>query len=437
MSPRSPSLPDREPRFIPAPGDIACGLVPGGVVDRYEIVRQVARGGMGSVWLAVQRGKHGFTKQVAIKTLLPEWTDDPKMRAMFLEEARISSKLHHANVAQVVDVGETASGVYLVFEWVEGRSLEQLAQAAAAEGGRLPLGTILRVLADLCAGLHAAHELRDEQGNPLQVIHRDVTPSNVLVSNAGFAKLIDFGIAKARDRAIVRTRTGFVRGTPQYMAPEQATRDPMDRRADVWAVGAILYRLLTGAPPFQTRDALVAFLDDESSLAPLPPGVPEDVAAIVRRSMRPTPDGRYPTAEAMRIALDRAAHAPGREVPAPAQAADAGEPTQREDAGRVVVRTPDRIVIAPPWGAATSPMAESVVIPRAVVASSSPPPARASDPPTYSRTRLVMQVPRGLPANAGNEVPARPRLPAFLILATTIAALVAGAAIALAMCAPT
>src|ERR1700722_9144478 len=213
----------------------------GTTVDRYEIVRHVARGGMGSVWLARFEGKHGFAKQVAIKTILPELASLPQFRAMFLEEARISSKLAHAHVAQVLDVGEHEGAVYIVFEWVEGHSLAHLCRAAEEAGERIALPLLLRVLIDACAGLHAVHELADADGKSLGVVHRDVTPGNVLVSEKGFAKVIDFGIAKARDRVAGETRSGFVKGTPQFMSPEAACRMNLDGRSDVWSLGAILY----------------------------------------------------------------------------------------------------------------------------------------------------------------------------------------------------
>ncbi len=224
----------------PSPQEIDVGTI----FDRYEIVRHVARGGMGSVWLARFAGKHGFTKHVAIKTIVPELAENPQFHAMFLEEARISSKLVHANAAQVLDVGEHGRAVYIVFEWVDGRSVEELCRAAEARGERIPLPLILRALADASAGLHAAHILADEDGRPLGIVHRDVTPNNILVSDKGFAKVIDFGIAKARDRVAVEDRSGFVKGTPQYMSPEAAGKLVVDRRADVWSLGAILFRAL-------------------------------------------------------------------------------------------------------------------------------------------------------------------------------------------------
>jgi serine/threonine protein kinase len=293
------------PSVTPTTGGIRVGTV----LDRYEIIRHVARGGMGSIWLGRFGGKHGFTKHVAIKTIAPEYAENSQFHAMFLEEARISSKLVHANVAQVLDVGEHNGGVYIVFEWVDGQPLGQICSTCEASGTRIPLPVLLRVLGDACAGLHAVHELADEKGQSLGVVHRDVTPGNVLVSDAGFAKVIDFGIAKARDRVHIHTRAGYVKGTPEYMSPEQASRESIDRRADVWSLGAVLFRGLAGAPPFKDRDALIKYIEGKATLPPLPSDVPADVRAIVARALEVDPPNRYPTADEMRAALERALHA--------------------------------------------------------------------------------------------------------------------------------
>jgi serine/threonine protein kinase len=281
-------------------------LGPGARIDRYEIVRSVATGGMGCVWLGRLSGKHGFEKLVAIKTLRPELAALPGLRTMLLDEARICSRLEHANVAQILDVGEYEALPYIVFEWVDGAPLGEICRNAEAHGERVALVPILRVMADVCSGLHAAHELTDESGGLLRVVHRDVSPNNILVSKKGFAKIIDFGIAKARDRIAGETRSGIVKGTPQYMAPEQAYGAKVDRRADVWGVGAVLYRALVAAPPFNDRFELEAFLHHTKELDPLPDWVPADVRDIVARSMQRDPAERFATADELRFAFERA-----------------------------------------------------------------------------------------------------------------------------------
>ena len=280
---------------------------PGAKIDRYALIRHVATGGMGSVWEAQLDGKHGFAKRVAIKTIRAELAGELRFRQMFLEEARLSSRLSHANVAQVLDVGDHESTVYIVFEWVDGRSLESTCLDAAARGTPVSIEQTLRIVADVCAGLHAVHELRGDSGEPLQVVHRDVSPHNVLVSPEGFAKIIDFGLAKAKDRAFEATKSGVVRGTPQFMSPEQALGRPLDPRADVFAAGAVLFRALAGCPPFPHREALVKFVLD-GQLPDLPQGVPESVRALIAKAMHRDPGERFADAAEMRRAIERTMH---------------------------------------------------------------------------------------------------------------------------------
>ena len=295
-------------------------LAVGARIDRYDVVRHVARGGMGSVWLGRLQGKHGFEKLVAIKTIRQELAAEARFKAMFLDEARITARLQHANVAQVLDVGEHASMIYIVFEWVAGKSLEAVCRESEADGHGVDVAFALRTMAEVCAGLHAAHELNDDDGHPLNVVHRDVSPMNVLVGEGGFAKLIDFGVAKARDRVAPETRSGIVKGTPQYMAPEQAMGQDVDRRADVWAAGATLYRVLAGRPPFADRDELAAFIGGRP-LKELPESVDADVREIVAKAMEREASDRYPTTNAMRAALERALHSAAVRAPAKVTAA--------------------------------------------------------------------------------------------------------------------
>jgi serine/threonine protein kinase len=276
-------------------------LAPGALLDRYELVQEVAQGGMGAVWRARLRGKHGFERPVAVKTLLPQYAADDRFRKMLLDEGRIASAIDHPNVVRILDLGESDGVLYLVMDWVEGRTLESLATRCA-----LPLGVALRIMADVCAGLHAAHELRDQTGAPRLVVHRDVSPDNVLVSDSGAARLTDFGIARARDRMSDETSLGRVKGKPGYIAPEQAMRKRIDRRVDVWAAGATLFRLLAGRPPFGTLDELADFINAEREVPRLQGGVPLDVEDCVRRALDRDPRGRYPTAGEMQRALETA-----------------------------------------------------------------------------------------------------------------------------------
>jgi serine/threonine-protein kinase len=183
-------------------------LRPGYRLDRYELLCPIASGGMATVWLARLRGKRGFEKLFAVKTIRTELVDDTRFQEMFLDEARIASGIQHPNVAQILDLGEQENVLYLVMEWVDGESLTKIRKLVAKRGAVLPVGVALRVLSDACAGLHAAHELKDDDGEPLGIVHRDVSPQNILVATSGVVKLIDFGIARhAREWSRARSST--------------------------------------------------------------------------------------------------------------------------------------------------------------------------------------------------------------------------------------
>jgi serine/threonine-protein kinase len=283
-------------------------LAAGYKLDRYELLCPIAEGGMASVWIARQTGKHGFQRLVAIKTILPKYAAEPKFQQMFVDEARIASRIEHVHVTQILDVGEQHGITYLVMEYIDGDALSKLMRAARKKGEPIPPGVALRVMADVCGGLHAAHELHGADGQPLGVVHRDVSPQNVLVSTKGVAKLIDFGIAKARDRLAGDTNTDQLKGKVQYMAPEQALGRPVDRRTDVWAVGAVLYHLLGGRPPFDAENevATLFVLSRGRPPPPLPPEVPGAVASVVRRALSHTREARFETAAQMQEALEAA-----------------------------------------------------------------------------------------------------------------------------------
>jgi serine/threonine-protein kinase len=263
---------------------------------------------MASVWVARQRGKHGFEKLVAIKTILPKFAADIRFQEMFLDEARIASRIEHLNVAQILDLGEEHEILYLAMEYVDGDALSKLNRACQKKNITIPAGVVLRILSDTCAGLHEAHELKDSAGRTLEIVHRDVSPHNVLVSTRGIAKLIDFGIAKARSRVGTDTNSGVLKGKIQYMAPEQALGRPVDRRADVWAVGSILYHVLAGKPPYEGDNQLATLhlLGSGRPPVPLPPTVHPAVGAVVRKALAHAPENRYETAAELREAIEDA-----------------------------------------------------------------------------------------------------------------------------------
>jgi serine/threonine-protein kinase len=263
---------------------------------------------MGQVWLAALRGKHGFQKLFALKTIRPDHAAEPNFRAMFLDEVRIASQLSHPNVASVIELGEEAGILFYSMEYIEGFSLNEVLRVVEKNGDRLPAGIGLRICVDACAGLDAAHELRGRDGAPLQVVHRDVSPHNILVSMSGIAKVIDFGVAKARERLAPETTSALLRGKARYMAPEQVAGQSADRRADVWAVGIVAYRLLSGHTPFDGPNDMVVLhaLLSQKRVPPLGASVPPPLADAVYALLERDPSKRPATAADARRLIEGA-----------------------------------------------------------------------------------------------------------------------------------
>jgi serine/threonine-protein kinase len=260
---------------------------------------------MAQVWVARMQGGLGFERLVAIKAILAQHALDPRFQAMFLDEARIVAGIRHPNVAQVVDLGEQGDVLYHVLEWIDGDSVSSLRRVVHGRHEKLPLGIVLRIVSDTCAGLHAAHELKSDTGEPLGVVHRDVSPANVLISCSGEIKVIDFGVAKAVDRMTEETSAGILKGKVSYMAPEQAMGKPIDRRADVWACGVMLYQLLSGKVPYDAENQIATLHLLIKGMPPTPlKGVPEEVAELVYTALAYVPDGRFATADEMHRAVE-------------------------------------------------------------------------------------------------------------------------------------
>jgi serine/threonine-protein kinase len=265
---------------------------------RYELLCRYAQGGMATVWLARVQGKHGFEKLYAVKTLLPHLAADEAFRTMFLDEARIASRIRHGNVAEIEDLGEDGGHLYMVIEWIQGDAWSKLCAAIREQGDPIPADLMLHIAAVSCAGLHAAHELTDDFGRLINVVHRDVSPQNIMLTEAGAVKVIDFGIAKAIGRASEHTRAGLIKGKLEYLAPEQALGGEVDRRADVWAVGATLYHIFSGHPPFTGKNDLDVLrrISTRKPPSPLPPTVPKRVADVIMHSLQPDLAARVPSA---------------------------------------------------------------------------------------------------------------------------------------------
>ena len=277
-------------------------------IDRYELLYALAQGGMGSVWVARLQGKHGFEKLFAIKTILPRHASDPHFRSMFLDEARVASAIVHPNVSQILDLGEHQGILYLVMEWVEGDSLDRLIRNAAKTGAKLPPGLVLRIIAETCLGLHAAHELADREGKSFEVVHRDISPQNVLVALNGCPKLIDFGVAKARDRVAGETSGVVVKGKLRYISPQQALGVSVDRRADIWSMGAILYMAFVGETPYpgDTEVEILRGLLSGAPPAPLPATIPKPISRVIERCLQHASSARYQTAQDLHDAIEAA-----------------------------------------------------------------------------------------------------------------------------------
>ena len=281
---------------------------PASTLGRYEILTPIARGGMASVWAARLMGTRGFQKLVAVKTMLPDVSDDPDFEQMFLDEARVAARIRHPNVAEILDLGEQDDVLYLVMEWVEGENLSVVLKAARAIGG-MPLPVILRIASQACAGLHAAHELRDDNGTLVDLIHRDVSPANVLVSIAGFVKLVDFGVAKSKGRMHVTRAGGMVKGKTPYLSPEQLGGLPLDRRSDIFSFGALLYVMATGLHPFrgETEGKTVEniALKNPVPLRTINAALPVEFEKLVLKALEKDPKNRYSSAAELQRALDQ------------------------------------------------------------------------------------------------------------------------------------
>ncbi|MFL5311942.1 MAG: serine/threonine protein kinase [Myxococcales bacterium] len=274
---------------------------------RYELLKRLAGGGMGEVYLARQRGLGGFQKLLVIKTLLPHLCEDEEFIAMFTDEARLSAQLIHPNIGQVFEFDEIGGTYYIAMEYLRGEDLRRLFRACHEQGRPRPVPLICRIVADAAAGLAFAHSLRDAGGRPYGIVHRDISPQNILVTLDGGVKIIDFGIAKAAGRA-QHTRTGALKGKCSYMSPEQASGEPVDARADIFALGIVLHELLTGRRLFKAEDDVQTLARVRECRVPAPseidPGIDPGLDPIVLKALEREPARRYASAQELRLALE-------------------------------------------------------------------------------------------------------------------------------------
>lgn len=273
--------------------------------SRYQVTRCIAKGGMGSVYVGVQRGAGGFARPVAIKRMHPHLLEDAEARNLILEEARLASAVRHPNVVSINDVEEVAGELLLVMDYIEGGSLSQL----LARGGQVPMEVALRIVVDACAGIDAIHTAKDVQGIPLGLVHRDVSPQNILVGFDGVARVTDFGIAKSA-ASPKRTAKNVRRGKYGYMAPEYLKTGTITSHADLFAIGVLLWECLAGRRLFKGEDnaatiklgmkAEVPSLVDEV-------GISEELDAVIKRTLARAPEDRYRSAAELGAAIEHSA----------------------------------------------------------------------------------------------------------------------------------
>ncbi|WP_095958629.1 serine/threonine protein kinase [Corallococcus macrosporus] len=279
-------------------------------IGKYEILTRLSIGGMAELFLAYTSGPGGFRKFVAVKQILPDIKKDEQFVQMFLDEARITAAFSHANIGQVFDLGEEGGELYLAMEFLPGQNLEQVVKASTRQGSPLPLGFVGRVIRDTCLGLHYAHHFTDPSGRPAVVVHRDVSPKNVMLTYDGVVKVIDFGIAKARGR-LGRTQVGTVKGTSGYMSPEQVRgAATLDGRSDLFSVGVMMHELLCGQRLFSgPHEAAVMMQIAEAQVASprsINPDVPEALEAVVMRALSRDVSQRFTNCREMARAIEAA-----------------------------------------------------------------------------------------------------------------------------------
>jgi serine/threonine-protein kinase len=282
---------------------------------KYDLLALLATGGMAEIWLARVSGTAGFEKLVVIKRLLDQLAVNPEYVEMFLDEARINARLSHTNVVQVIELGQVESKYFMAMEYVAGLSVAQVGKRATQRLGDVPQQVACGIVVQACAGLHYAHEFALPDGTPLGIIHRDVSPQNLILTFEGLVKVVDFGIAKAEVVRQHRTRAGLVKGKSSYMSPEQCLGLALDRRTDVFALGIVLYELATArrlfkrATPYQTFEAITKV--DVPPPRSLNPKIHAAVEAVIMKSLAKKPEDRFATAGEMGEQLENAMHKAG------------------------------------------------------------------------------------------------------------------------------
>jgi serine/threonine-protein kinase len=284
-------------------GDASSGLTGGS----YRIVRRLAQGGMAELFIGKHVSVAGFSRTVAVKRILPEHASDPSFVESFFNEARLAARLNHPNVVQIYDLARDAETYFMVMEYIEGFDLEAVIAEQGARKEPMPLDVAFTIVTDLCRGLHFAHRAVDEAGAPLGIVHRDATPSNVIVTLGGQSKIVDFGIAKATAQSDKRTQTGVLKGKLSYVSPEQVLNKPIDHRVDVFSTGIVLYETLTNKNPFRGDSTYASLhniaVGDYRRLRDARAGLPEALYALVDKALLVDRDQRVQTCAEIEQAL--------------------------------------------------------------------------------------------------------------------------------------
>ncbi|OJH39877.1 serine/threonine protein kinase [Cystobacter ferrugineus] len=272
---------------------------------KYQLLKRIATGGMAQIYLARERGQN---RLLVIKRILPHLADNEEFVQMFLDEARIAARLDHPHIVQIYDLGSQDDSFFIAMEYIHGEDLRRVWKRSERTGQLIPVPFVCRALSEACAGLDHAHKKVDANGKPLNIVHRDISPQNILLTFEGRTKVVDFGIAKAADQA-TETRSGVLKGKYSYMSPEQAAGEKVDRRSDIFALGVVLYELLTGVRLFKRSNDVIT-LQAVIECKVLPPSqanprVPKDLDPIVMKALAREPGDRYSEAQQLQQALEK------------------------------------------------------------------------------------------------------------------------------------
>ena len=279
----------------------------GATIGQYVLQRQLAVGGMAEIWLATTQGPAGFQKDVVIKRILPQFANDATFVEMFLDEARLAASLSHPHIVSIFNLGQDGDSYFIAMEFIEGYDLSRLIVRAKTRGLSIPAHIAVRIVADACAGLDYAHNFVDREGNRVGLVHRDISPHNLLISRNGVVKLVDFGVAKAAS-SVHKTQTGMVKGKLAYLSPEQIHAKVLDGRSDIFAMGIVLYELLTGERPFGGESELLAISailnEPHQPMSNFRADLPAGLDAIVARALAKQAQDRFQSAAELERALE-------------------------------------------------------------------------------------------------------------------------------------